>query len=144
MSDWLVVLSEDNWEVCRREGLLGLGQDAERRLGRLIEGDRIWVYVNKRYVDHQKPWVRRIRALVRVTGPVQRLQRPAWRPRGDQTFPYARPIEVLRTFDLNGMELLPALSFARGTNRWGMKLLHAPLPLTQDDVASLEAAAQSF
>lgn len=142
MSDWLVVLSEDNWEICRRESLLGLGRDGERRLGRLAEGDRVWVYVNKRYVDRQTPWVRRIRAAVIVIGPVRRLDRPPWRSRGDQTFPYARPIEVLRTLDLPGTDLLPELSFVSGNKGWGMQLLHAPLALTQSDVARLESAVQ--
>jgi hypothetical protein len=32
MADWLIVLSEDNWEICARKGLLGPGRDAERRL----------------------------------------------------------------------------------------------------------------
>jgi hypothetical protein len=51
VSDWLVVMSEDNWEVCAREGLLGRG--AQRRLERMAEGDRVWVYVNSKHVDRQ-------------------------------------------------------------------------------------------
>ena|SRR5215469_6750170 len=54
-----------------------------------------------------------------------------------------RSIEVLRNFDLPAFELLPVLSFARETEGWGMRLLRAPLRLTQDDVARLEAAAES-
>src|SRR5436305_648849 len=38
MTDWLVVLPEDNWEICAREGLLGLGGDAANRLKRMAEG----------------------------------------------------------------------------------------------------------
>lgn len=143
MSDWLVVLSEDNWDICRREGLLGLGRDAQRRLGRLRDGDRLWVYVNKRHVDRQTPWVRRIRALVRVTGPIRRLEHPPWRPRRDQTFPYARSIELVRSLDLPGTQLLRELSFARDMSAWGLRLLQAPLPLTEADVARLEAAERT-
>ncbi|MBO0706716.1 MAG: hypothetical protein J2P44_00025 [Candidatus Dormibacteraeota bacterium] len=55
MRDWLVTLSEDNWQVCRRERLLGLGSGREHRLGRLSEGDPVWIYINKRRVDRQTP-----------------------------------------------------------------------------------------
>lgn len=139
MSDWLVVLSEDNWEVCRRERLLGLGAGGERRLARMAEGDRVWIYINKRHVERQTPRVRRIRAAVRIAGPVRRLDHPPWRSRGHQTFPYARPIQVLRVLDLPGIEVLTQLGFAQG-GAWGFRLLHAPLALSESDVEKLETA----
>lgn len=50
---------------------------------------------------------------------------------------------MLRTCDLPAFDLLPELSFARDMRGWGMKLLHAPLLLTEDDVARLEAAVKT-
>ncbi|MBO0706719.1 MAG: hypothetical protein J2P44_00040 [Candidatus Dormibacteraeota bacterium] len=118
MTGWLAVMSEDNWEICAREGLLGLGRDAERRLGRMADGDRVWVYVNRRYVDHQVPLVREIRATARVAGPVRCLARSPWKPRREQSFEFARPITVERTLALRAMELLKTMSFA-GRRRGG-------------------------
>ncbi len=143
MNHWLVVLSEDNWAVCDREGLLGLGRDAERRLGRMAEGDLVWVYVNRKHVDHQVPRVQELRALVRVAGPVCRLDRSPWKPRGDQRFMIARPIQVERRFALPVIELLKTMSFAGRPPAWGMRLLSAPVPLTEDDVAKFEAALRN-
>lgn len=146
MSDWLAVLSEDNWEICAREGLLGLGRDAERRLNRMADGDRVWVYVNRKYVDHQVPHIYEIRAVARVAGPVGRLDRSPWRARGDQRFEYARPIRVERRCSVPARELLKTMSFAGRPPIWGMKLLNAPVQLTKEDVRKLEdaaAAAQS-
>jgi hypothetical protein len=143
MSDWLVVLSEDNWEICARESLLGLGRDAERRLNRMADGDRLWVYVNRKHVDHQVPHVYEIRALVRVAGRVRHLTRSPWKARGDQRFEYARPIAVERRCSFPARELLKTMSFAGRPPVWGMKLLNAPVRLTDEDVSKLEAALRA-
>jgi hypothetical protein len=104
MTDWLAVLSEDNWEISGGEGLLGLGRDAERRLNRMSDQDRVWTYVNRKYVDHQTPWVREIRAVVRVAGPVRHLATSPWRPRGGQQFTVARPITIEHRCALPALE----------------------------------------
>lgn len=140
MSDWLVVLSEDNWEICAREGLLGLGRDAERRLDRMADADQVWVYVNRKHVDHQVPHVYEIRAVARVVGPVRHLERSPWKARGDQRFEYARPITVERRCAFPARELLKTMSFAGRPPAWGMKLLNAPVQITAEDVKKLEVA----
>ena len=141
VADWLVVLSEDNWEICAREGWLGLGRDGQRRLGRMADGDRVWVYISSARVGRQTPRVRRIRAVARITGPVQHLANPPWAARGKERFAAARPIHVERTLDLSG-DLLPTLSFAQPTGPWGLRLLNAPVPLTASDLRRLEVAAR--
>src|SRR5262249_18238484 len=141
--DWLVVLSEDNWEVCAREGLLGLGRGAERRLNRMAEGDRVWVYVNRKYVDHQVPRVQELRALARIAGPARHTERSSWQPRGDQRFTVARPITVERRFAVPILQLLKTMSFAGRPPFWGTRLLDAPLRQTGEDVAKFEQAVKS-
>jgi hypothetical protein len=143
MSDWLVVLSDDNWEVCATEGLLALGRDAERRLNRMADGDRAWVYVNRKHVDHQVPRVQQLRAMARVAGPVRFLERSPWKPRGDQRFTVARPIAVERRFAVPVPQLLKTMSFAGRPPAWGIRLLDAPLRLTAEDVTKFERAADS-
>jgi hypothetical protein len=143
MNNWLVVLSEDNWEICAREGLLGLGRNAERRLNRMAEGDRVWIYVNRKHVDHQLPRVQQLRAVARVTGPVRHLDHSPWKPRGDQRFMVARPIVVEQRCAVPLLEVLRNLSFAGRPPAWGIRLLDTPLRLTAEDVAQLELTLQS-
>jgi len=143
MNDWLIVLSEDNWQVCARERLLGLGRDAERRLNRMADGDRVWIYVNRRYVDHQVPRVQQLQAVTRVAGPVRHLSKSPWKPRGEQRFTVARPITIERQCAIPILDLLKTMSFAGQPPIWGMRLLNAPVLLTQDDVAKLESALAS-
>ena len=140
MTDWLVVMSEDNWTICQKVGLLGLGRDAERKLSRLVDGDRVWVYVNRKHVDHEVPRVQELRALARITGPVQHLGKSPWKPRGDQRFTVARPISIQRTFAVPALDLLKSMSFAGKPPVWGIRLLSAPLHLTPEDTAKLESA----
>jgi hypothetical protein len=141
VTDWLVVMSEDNWIICAREGLLGLGRDAERRLGRMADGDRVWVYVNRKHVDHQMPHVSEMRAACRVAGPVRHLRHSPWKPREGQRFEFARPIAAERSLAYPAKELLKTMSFAGRPPVWGMKLLNAPVRLTAEDVVKLEVAA---
>jgi len=143
MSDWLVVLSEDNWRICVREELLGLGRDAERRLNRMADGDRVWVYVNRKHVDHQVPRVQQLQAVARVMGPVRQLARSPWNPRGEQRFTVARPIAIERESAVPVLDLLKTMSFAGKPPAWGFRLLMAPLRLTDDDVAKFEGALES-
>ena len=135
------MLSEDNWEISAREGLLGLGKAAEARLGRMADGDRVWVYVNRKHVDHQIPHVYEIRAVAKIEGPTRRLMKSPWKARGDQHFEFARPIQIERRLALPARDLLMTLSFAGRPPFWGMKLMNAPLKLTTGDVEKLEKAA---
>lgn len=142
MNDWLVVLTEDNWEICARERLLGLGRDAERRLNRMANGDRVWIYVNRKHVDRQVPRVGQLQGVASVTGPVRRLEVSPWKPRGDQRFEVARPIEIRCRCKVPVLELLKTMSFAGQPPAWGMRLLSAPLRLTAEDVEKLEHAVR--
>jgi hypothetical protein len=143
MSDWLVVLSDDNWAVCRAQGLLSLGRNAESRLNRMSMGDKVWVYVNRGHVDRQLPRIYEIRAVVRVSGPVVHLAKSPWKARGNQRFTVARPIVVEQILKLKARDLLMSMSFAGRPPGWGLRLLHAPLLLTAGDVAKLKSAATS-
>ena len=136
MTDWLVVLPRDNWEICAREGLLG-GTD---RLERMADGDRIWVYVNKERTDSQLAPIRRIRASAIVRGPVRHLTHVPWNRRRAQSFPFARGITIERQFDIPGPELIKTLSFVVDPTNWGAYLRTTPIRLTVADVGKLEEA----
>jgi hypothetical protein len=139
VADWIVVMSDDNWKACARVGLLGLGRNGQTRLGHVGIGDRLWVYVNRKYVDHQTPRIKRVRALARVTGPVEYLEDPPWRARGAERFPYARKVTIEAELDISEA-VVKELSFAKGRLHWGVPLLNAPLALTSADVRKLERA----
>ena len=84
--------------------------------------------------------MREIRAVARIDGPVRHLKRSPWRPRGDQRFTIARPIVVERHCALPALDLLKSMSFAGRPPVWGMRLLNAPLRLTDQDVEKLKRA----
>ena|ERR1700730_12951003 len=143
MTDWLVVMSADNWEICASERLLGLGRDAERRLNRMIGDDRVWIYVNRLYVDRALPVVGEIRGVARVAGSVRHLDKIPWKPRGSQRFEYARAIEVERRYAFPARHLLRTMSFAGRPPYWAASLLNAPVRLAEKDVHTLETAASA-
>lgn len=140
---WIAVVTEDNWAISVRERLLGLGKDAERRLARMAKGDHVWIYVNRKHVDRQVPRVYEIRAIARISGPIEHRRKSPWKPRGDQRFLVARPIVIERTMAFPAIDILKRLSFAGPPRAWGVRLLNAPLRLTSADVAKLEVASKS-
>jgi len=142
MSDWLVVMTEDNWEICVEHRLLALTLRAQRGLASMQEDDKVWVYINRKRVDRQTPNVRRLRAVVRVKGPVRRLDASPWKPRNKETFSLAREIVVERQFDVPA-DVLIRLIFAGPSPRWGTNLLNAPLRLTPYDVQQLEECSRA-
>jgi len=139
-ADWLVVMSEDNWQICEREELISVGGDGSK-LDRFEYGDRLWIYVNRKYVDHQVPHVYEIQALARVSGPVMTLKKSPWRKRGRSEYKLARAIAVERRLRISALQLVKSLSFAGTPPVWGLSLLNAPLRLTPNDVKNLERAA---
>jgi predicted RNA-binding protein len=141
MSEWLVALSGDNWCICASHGLLGLTKRQEPRLRLLNAGDRVWIYLSTQFVDRQLPRVYRIRAVARVTGPAERLERTPWHSRGQETFALAVPITVEREVDLPGKSLISSFSFVQRKESWGAHLLNAPIRLSEDDAVRLHRAA---
>ncbi len=138
MTNWLVILSQDNWNICIQERKLGMPRQSQ--LDRMTEGDQLWVYIGRARVDRQVPKLRRLRALAKVAGPIEALSAPKWRARGAQAFSFARPISLIREFDVPGHDLLGRLSFAGGRPRWGLQLLQTPIRLTDGDQALLNKA----
>jgi predicted RNA-binding protein len=140
MADWLVVMSEDNWNECSRRRLLGLGRKAQQRIARFSKGDRVWVYVNKKFVDHQTPRVRRIRALATVAGNPKVLKQPSWHARGENRFEVALPITIDQAYDFPAEQLLKSTAFARRPGGWRAALLNAPIELGNQDIGKLRSA----
>jgi hypothetical protein len=99
--------------------------------------------VNKKYVERQWPWIRRIRAVVSVTGEPTLVKKPSWLPRGDQAFPLALPIKLDRTCDIPAEDLLKAMSFAQMPGGWAAALLNAPVQLGTSDVKMLSSALKA-
>jgi len=139
MTDWLAVMSADNWEICERERLIAFGDHRRSRLDRLAEGDRLWVYVNRQHADRQLPKVERLRAIVRVVGPTVRLTTSPWFRRGAAEFHLARSISIVRRASVPAKETLKTLSFAGRPPAWGIRLLGAPVELTVADVTVLNS-----
>jgi hypothetical protein len=74
-----------------------------------------------------------------VTGPVPGPE--SRKPRGEQRSEFARPIKVERSLALPARGLLMTKTFAGRPPVWGMKLLSAPIRLTDTDVERLEGAS---
>lgn len=141
MSDWLAVLSEDNWKVCAKRSLIGFSKRHQRKLAEMAVGDRLWIYISKQHVDRQEPVVRRLRAIATIRGPLHKLVAVPWEVKGAQTFSFARAITVDKSLDIDAVPILKKMSFAGRGSKWGVPLINAPLRLTTRDVAGLSAFA---
>ena len=102
-------------------------------------GDRVWIYVNRKYVDNPRPYVREIRSIVRIAGPIKHLAKSPWKSGEGRLFTVARDITIERRIAVPGT-VLTKMSFALRPPMWGMRLMGAPLRLTERGVGLVERA----
>lgn len=140
MAHWLIALTEDNWEVCRRERQLGLSKRAKGKLADAQPGDRLWIYISRRSVEHQLPKVREFRGIAEITGAASSIRSPRWSSRGDEHFASAVPFRMLRELRLPASVIVQELSRRRKYAQWGALVQNAPMRLDDREVAFLERA----
>lgn len=138
MSAWLIVLTEDNWEVCKREQLLGVSTRASGKLSGVKPGDRMWIYISRRFVDRQVPIVRELRGVAEVTGSATSIGKPRWQGRVGDAFDRTVPFRLVREFRISGVAAVQELSTMRKYARWGALVQNAPVRLDDREVAVLE------
>jgi predicted RNA-binding protein len=69
---WILCMSEDNYEIARKQGLIGMAERQRRAIQKLATGDMLTFYVSQKTVDsppndpaHK---VQQFRGIARITG----------------------------------------------------------------------------
>src|SRR4029453_12187481 len=101
----ILCISEDNYEIARAHGLIGMSERAAHAIHRISVGDMITFYINLKNVDsdHHDPvaQVRQFRGIARVSGEAFESNDVIWHVRRSEIFPNRRLVEFISDIKVN-------------------------------------------
>jgi predicted RNA-binding protein len=143
---WLLCMSEDNYEIARAHGLIGMSVHAAKAIHRISVEDLIIFYINRQKVDSAPTdpaaKVQRFRGIAKVCGEAFESNDLIWQIREGEFFPHRRPIEFLSDMSASVRPLIEKLSFVTNTIYWALPLRRGYVEITAKDFATTQAAME--
>jgi predicted RNA-binding protein len=137
-------MSQDNYEVARKEGLIGMAERQRRAIQKIASGDMLMFYISKKTVDsppndpaHE---VQQFRGIARVTGDAFESNELIWQIREEEIFPRRRQIEFLADGRTEARPLIDKLSFVGNTMYWALPFQKGYVEISAKDFATIQAA----
>jgi predicted RNA-binding protein len=141
---WILCMSEDNYEIARRRGLIGLAERHKVAMQKLAIGDMITFYISKKKVDSlpndPADKVQQFRGLARVTGVAFESNDLIWHVREGEIFPHRRYVEFLADSRAETRPLIERLSFVTNTLYWALPFRKGYVEVTQKDFDTIHEA----
>jgi predicted RNA-binding protein len=143
---WLLCVSEDNYEVARAHGLIGMSEHAARAIHRIGVGDLIIFYINRKKVDSAPTdpaaKVQRFRGVAKVCGEAFESNDLIWHIREGELFPHRRPVEFLSDVSARVRPLIEQPSFVTNMKYWALPLRRGYVEMTTKDFETIQAAME--
>jgi predicted RNA-binding protein len=140
-------MSEDNYEIPRKHGLIGMSERAGKAMQHIDIGDMITFYINRKTVDappnDTAAKVQRFRDLARVSGEPFESNDEIWHVRASELFPYRRAVEFLADARAEVRPLIGKLSFVTNTMYWALPLRKGYVEITPRDFATIQEAMEA-
>jgi len=142
-SKWLVTISEDNFQIALKEGLIGVSHRWRKPLEEMKEGDNIIFYIGKKKVGRGGPnsSVSEFAGLAEVASPVFVGKERIWHSKETETFPYRRRIKFLPAATrVKALKICHSLEFIRNPDYWMLYFLTAIRKLSDADYETIKRA----
>jgi predicted RNA-binding protein len=140
-------MSEDNYEIARKQGLIGMAERQRRAIQKIAIGDMLTFYISKKAVDsppndpdHR---VQQFRGTARVTGEAFESIDLIWRVREGEIFPHRRKIEFLADASAGVRPLIDKLSFVTNTVYWALPFQKGYVEISPKDFDTIQAAMRA-
>jgi predicted RNA-binding protein len=144
---WILCVSEDNYEIARAHGLIGMSERAGKAIRRLDVGDMLTFYINRTKVDSPPndpaAKVQQFRGVARVCGEAFESNDLIWNIRAGELFPHRRPVEFISDMSAGARPLIEQLSFVTNTMYWALPLRQGYVEITAKDLATIQAAMEA-
>ena len=121
---WILCMSEDNYEIARQHGLIGLAERHKTAMQKLAVGDMMTFYISKKNVDsppndpaHK---VQQFRGIARVASDAFESNDLIWHVREGELFPHRRKVEFLADGSATARPLIERLSFVTNMAFWAL------------------------
>jgi predicted RNA-binding protein len=141
---WILCMSEDNYEIARQHGLIGMSERAGRALQHISLGDMLTFYINRKTVDaapnDPAAKVQQFRGMARVSGEPFESNDMIWHVWDSEIFPYRRAVEFLADSRAEVRPLIEKLSFVTNTLYWALPLRKGYVEITLKDFETIQAA----
>ena len=141
---WILSMSEDNYEIARTQGLIGLAERHKTAMQKLAIGDIMTFYIGKKKVDSlpndPAGKVQRFRGMARVTGDAFESNDLIWHVREGELFPHRRKVEFLADGSAEVRPLIARLSFVTNTAFWALPFRKGYAEVPQKDFDTIHEA----
>jgi predicted RNA-binding protein len=144
---WILCMSEDNYEVARQQGLIGMAERQRRVIQKIAIGDILTFYISKKTVDsppndpaHK---VQQFRGTARVTSEPFESNELIWHIREGEIFPHRRQVEFFADASAEAKPLINQLSFVTNTSYWALPFQKGYVEISATDFATIQAAIGS-
>src|SRR5262245_51357852 len=141
---WILSMSEDNYEIARMQGLIGLAERHKVAMQKLAIGDMMTFYISKKKVDSPPndpaDKVQQFRGMARVTGNAFESNDLIWHVREGEIFPHRRQVEFLADGSAEARPLIERLSFVTNTLYWALPFRKGYVEITQKDFGTIHGA----
>ena len=142
-SKWLVTISEDNFQIALKKGLIGVSHRWRKPLEEMREGDKVIFYIGKKKVGkgglHGS--ISEFAGLAEVTSPVFVSEERIWHSKGLEIFPYRREIKFSSTKTrAKASEIYRSLKFIKNPDYWMLYFLTAIRKISDADYETIKRA----
>jgi predicted RNA-binding protein len=139
-------MSEDNYEIARKQGLIGMAERQRRAIQKLAMGDMLTFYISKKTVDSPPSdpthKVQRFRGIARVTGEAFESNELIWCIKAGEIFPHRRQVEFLADGSAEAKPLIDELLFVTNTLYWALPFQKGYEEISPTDFETIQAALQ--
>jgi predicted RNA-binding protein len=144
---WMLCMSEDNYEIAKHHGLIGMSERAVKAIHHIGVGDMITLYINRKTVDSAPndpaAKVQQFRGIARVSGEAFESDDVIWHVRDSEIFPYRRAVEFLSDAKADVRPLIEKLSFVTNTMYWALPLRKGYVEITPKDPETIQATMEA-
>ncbi|HXH09160.1 MAG TPA: EVE domain-containing protein [Alphaproteobacteria bacterium] len=141
---WILCMSEDNYLIAKKQGLIGMSEQAKSAIHKITTGDIITFYISKKKVDAPPndltQRVREFRGIARVSGEVFESNDLIWNVRDKEIFPYRRKVDFLSDARAAVRPLIEKPSFVTNTIYWALPLRKGYVEISPKDFDMIQEA----
>jgi predicted RNA-binding protein len=144
---WILCMSEDNYQIAKEQGLIGMSERAKTALQKIAISDMITFYINKKKVgsppNDPTQRVQQFRGIARVSGEAVKSHDLIWHIREGEIFPYRRKVDFLADGKADVRPLINRLSFVTNLAFWALPLRKGYAEVTERDFEIIQEATKS-
>ena len=143
MKNWLVVMTEDNFVVSVKHGIIGFPRSMGTTAGKMKPGDQVVFYLSRKKVGQKgvSGALFQFAAAGKIKGSVFLSEDKIWNSVGNETYPVRCKVDITtgkRRVDIRPM--IEALDFIKNKEHWGVSFFKSTRRIPSSDYKKISSA----